>query len=183
MRARHLLFALALSLPLVASADPRPGQAVPSFTVDDIAGATHTQRDLTGRWSVLFVMTDKDTHPHVSPWYRRVRDAAPHARLITMAALDLFALVPTAAVVSQARENTPRHGWSNVWLSRDGSLANSLGLPESEVPWVIVVSPAGRVVEIVHSVLNDGAFARIAAAIPAPAAPAATPPAAQADAR
>ena len=108
---------------------------------------------------------------------------APQARLITMAALDLFALVPTAAVVSQARENTPRHGWSNVWLSRDGSLASSLGLPESEVPWVIVVSPAGRVVEIVHSVLNDGAFARIAAAIPAPAAPAATPPAAQADAR
>ncbi len=178
MRHRHLLFAVALALPLVAQADPRPGQAVPSFTVDDIAGTTHTQRDLTGRWSVLFVMTDKDTSPHVGPWFHRVRSAAPQARLITMAALDLFALVPTASVVSQARENTPRHGWSNVWLSRDGSLANSLGLPESEVPWVIVVNPAGRVAEIVHTTLNDAAFARIAAALPPPPPPAPTAPAA-----
>ena len=167
-RLPSLFFALAMSLSLVASAEPRRGASIPSFTVDDIAGAPHTQRDLTGGWSVLFVMTDKDTHPHVGPWYHRVHRAAPGARLVTMAALDLFALVPTSTIVSQARENTPRNGWGNVWLSRDGSLAHSLGLPESEVPWVIVVSPAGRVVEIVHSTLNDESFARVAAALPAP---------------
>jgi hypothetical protein len=171
MRHRSLLLALALSVPFFASAEPQRGQTMPTFSVNDIAGSAHTQRDLTGRWSVLFVMTDKDTSPHVGPWFRRVRPVAPDARLITMAALDLFALVPTATIVSQARENTPRAGWGNVWLSRDGSLAQSLGLPESEVPWVIVVSPAGRVVEMVHSTLNDNAFARITAALPPPAAP------------
>lgn len=167
-RLPSLLLALAMSIPLVASAEPRRGASMPSFTVDDIAGATHTQRDLTGGWTVLFVMTDKDTSPHVGPWFHRVRRVAPGARLVTMAALDLFALVPTSTIVSQARENTPRNGWGNVWLSRDGSLAQSLGLPESEVPWVIVVSPAGRVVEMVHSTINDEAFARIAAALPSP---------------
>lgn len=167
MRHRSILLALLMSLSLVASAEPRRGQTMPTFSVEDIAGATHTPRDLTGRWSFVCVMTDKDTHPHVRAWYLRLHQAAPALPFITMAALDLFPLIPTGVLRSQAQESTPRSRWNEVWLSRDGSLARSLGLPESEVPWVAVVAPDGRVVEIVHALLNDEVFARIMAALPA----------------
>lgn len=170
-RLRVNLAVLCVMFGLAAHADPQPGRAFPTFAVNDLAGNSHTQRDLAGRWTVLFVMSDKDTHPAISPWYRRVRQGAPEARLITMAALDLFPLIPTATVVSQARDNTPRARWSEVWLSRDGSLAASLGLPESEIPWVFVVSPAGRVVEAVHGTVDDASVARVLAALPSRAAP------------
>jgi len=160
------MFAVCLALATTVSADPQPGRLMPAFAVNDLVGTQHTRSDLSGRWTVLLVMTDKDTHPAISPWFRRVREAAPHVRMVTMAALDLFALVPTATVLSEARENTPRAGWSDVWLSRDGSLADALGLPESEVPWVIVVSPGGRVVEVVHSMVGDEPLARVVAALP-----------------
>ena len=103
-------------------------------------------------------------YPPMSP---EQYQAAPALPFITMAALDLFPLIPTGVLRSQAQESTPRSRWNEVWLSRDGSLARSLGLPESEVPWVAVVAPDGRVVEIVHALLNDEVFARIMAALPA----------------
>lgn len=172
MRHPASLLAFVLSLASLASADPRPGRAMPGFSVEDIAGTTHTQRDLVGHWTVLFVLTDKDTGPHVRPWFQALRAREPTVRLVTMAALDLFALVPTSTIVSQARSNTPRARWSEVWLSRDGSLARSLDLPESEVPWVIVVAPSGQVVEMVHSHFDDAALARVTRMLPgAPAAP------------
>lgn len=166
MRAAFRMFAVCLALATIASADPQPGRLISPFAVNDLGGTQHTRNDLSGRWTVLLVMTDKDTHPAISPWFRRVQEAAPHAHLVTMAALDLFPLVPTSTVLSEARANTPRARWGEVWLSRDGSLADALGLPESEIPWVIVVSPAGRVVEVVHSVVGDEALARVVAALP-----------------
>lgn len=168
MRHRTILLALLMVLPLVTVAEPRRGQTMPAFSVEDIAGAVHSPRDLTGRWSFVCVMTDKDTHPHVRAWYLRLHQLAPAMPFITMAALDLFPLIPTGVLRSQAQGSTPRSRWNEVWLSRDGSLARSLGLPESEVPWVAVVAPDGRVVEIVHSLLTDDAYARISAALPAP---------------
>jgi hypothetical protein len=168
---RHVLaLSMALLSTLNAWAEPRRGGPVPHFSVEDIAGATHTQRELNGQWSVLFMISDKDAGPLVAPWFHRLHSIAPRVRLITMAALDLFPLVPTATIVSQARESTPRAGWVNVWLSRNGSLAESLGLPESEVPWVVVVAPNGRVAEVVHSVFNETVLARITAALPSPPA-------------
>lgn len=177
MRTHLLALTIALGVTASASAEPRVGQPVPSFTVDDIAGTTHTQRDLTGRWSVLLTMTDKDTGPSLTAWYRRLeRTVPPGARLLTFCAVSLFPLIPTATVVSQARDATPRSRWSEVWLSRNGSLAESLGLPESETPWIFVVDPSGRVVESVHATADDAGVARVLAALnrPRPSAPPAT---------
>ncbi len=165
MRTVLFAFALLVSAPSFAWAEPLAGHAFPSFSVDDIAGTTHTQRDLTGRVSVLLVMTDKDTGPAMTAWYRRISTAAPTARVLSVVAVSLFPLIPTATVISQARDATPRHRWSEVWLSRNGSLAESLGLPESETPWVYVVDASGRVVEAVHAPADDAGLARITAAL------------------
>lgn len=170
------IVALVLSLTTSAWAVPSVGHTFPSFTVNDLNGSARTLQDLTGRYRVVFAMSDKDTGPAVTSWYQRVRQGAPEAQLITMAALELFPLIPTATLISQARDSTPRGRWGEVWLSRDGSLATSLGLPESETPWVFVVDPSGRVVEAVHATVDDAGLARILAALrprttPTPAAP------------
>jgi hypothetical protein len=67
------------ALGAAAWATPRVGQAVPAFTVNDLTGVARTQRDLTGAWTVCFVMSDKDAGDAVSAWNRRMRVAAPGA--------------------------------------------------------------------------------------------------------
>ena len=140
----------ALAMVATAWATPQVGQAVPPFTVNDLTGVARTQRDLTGQYTVAFVMSDKDAGDAVSAWNRRMRVATPGARIITLVALDLFPLLLTSTLVSRVQGTTPRSRWTEVWFSRDGSLATSLGLPETETPWVWVIDPSGRVVESVH---------------------------------
>lgn len=164
---RVLALLIALSLAAVAVAEPRPGGAVPPFRVDDLEGTHHTERDLLGAYTVVCAMSDSDVGPALAAWWRALEGAAPRGtRMLTFSALDLFALIPTATVRAQARSRTPRTQWRMVWLSRDGSLAAQLGLPESEVPWVFVVAPDGRVVASAHAALNPADLARLVAALP-----------------
>lgn len=161
---------LALGLAARASeAVPVAGRAVPSFEVRDLEGTRHSQRDLTGHWTVVLAMTDKDIGPSVAAWSQRITPRAPGGTcVVTFAALDLFALIPSSTIVSQAREETPRRLWAEVWFSRDGSLARSLGLPSSEEPYVLVVSPAGVVMAVEHGVVNEAALGRVLRALGGP---------------
>jgi hypothetical protein len=172
-------FALAASLVLlapVALAVPQPGRAVPSVSVNDLAGNRHTERELTGQWTIAFAMTDKDVGPNLTAWWRQIEGRVPtRTHMLSFVALDLFALVPTATVLSQAREATPRASWTTVWFSRDGSFADQLGLPESETPWVFVIDPAGRVVESIHANVDAAGVSRVLSAVGATHSASATP--------
>lgn len=168
MKTRSLLAVLALSLSLTPSAMavPQVGRALPSVSVNDLSGTHHTERDLAGQWTIALTMTDKDCGDAVGRWFRQLRGSVPAStRVLTFVAIDLFPLVPTSTILSQAREATPRHQWSTVWFSRDGSFANQLGLPESETPWVFVIDPQGRVVESIHAEMSAAGAARIVAAV------------------
>ncbi|MEZ4411057.1 MAG: hypothetical protein R3A52_31940 [Polyangiales bacterium] len=166
---RLALVVSTLALAPAAHALPPVGGAMPSFAVNDIAGTRHTQADLLGHWSVALVMTDKDAREILSAWFHRLRGpVGQRARMYTFAALDLFALVPTASVMSEARDSTPRAQWSSVWLSRDGSLRRSLGLPEDETPWVVVVRPDGHIALTLHEPATDAGVARVLALLPEP---------------
>ncbi|MEZ4411062.1 MAG: hypothetical protein R3A52_31965 [Polyangiales bacterium] len=165
---------LALLLSLVAlggsaHALPETGGAMPSFAVDDIAGTPHTQADLRGHWSVALVMTDKDARFPLAAWWRRLEGPVPpRARMYTFAALSMFPLLPTAMLISEARDSTPRPLWPTVWFSRDGSFRRSLGLPEEETPWVVVIRPDGRVAMTLHERVSDAGIAQVLAALPSP---------------
>lgn len=160
---------LAMALSSTALAEPQPGRAMPAVSVNDLSGTHHTERDLTGQWTIAFAMTDKDCGDAVGRWFQLVRPQVPAAtRMLTFVAIDLFPLVPTSTVLSQAREATPRNAWSTVWFSRDGSFAEQLGLPESETPWVFVIDPTGRVVESIHASASAAGVARVAAALNRP---------------
>ncbi len=167
---KPLRLALALSslaLAPAAHALPHAGGAMPSFSVNDISGSPHTQADLQGHWSVLVVMTDKDAREMVTAWWRRLEvSVPPRATMYTLAALSLFPLIPTAPMLSEARSTAPRARWPYVWFSRDGSLRRSLGLPEEEMPWVVVVRPDGRIALTLHERVSDAGVARVLATLP-----------------
>ena len=166
MKAIALSALLTLAVSSTALAVPQPGRVVPSVSVNDLGGVHHTERDLTGQWTVVIAMTDKDVGPNLATWWRQIQGRVPEGtRMLSFVALDLFALVPTATVLSQARDATPRDAWHSVWFSRDGSFAQQLGLPESETPWVFVIDPSGRVVESIHANANPGGVARVLTAV------------------
>jgi hypothetical protein len=168
----HLRLALFLSVTALggsARALPETGGAMPAFAVEAIDGTPHTQADLRGHWSVALVMTDKDVKDDLAAWWGRLERAVPgRARMYTFAALSIFPLVPTALLIDQARGATPRPLWSSVWFSRDGSFARSLGLPEDEVPWVVVIHPDGHVAFTLHERVSEQGLSRILAALPPP---------------
>ncbi|MDO9021576.1 MAG: hypothetical protein Q8S73_09700 [Deltaproteobacteria bacterium] len=168
----HLRLALFMSVTALASsarALPETGGTMPTFAVDAIDGTRHTQADLRGHWSVALVMTDKDVKDDLAAWWGRLETSVPgRARMYTFAALSIFPLVPTALLIDQARGSTPRPLWSSVWFSRDGSFAHSLGLPEDELPWVVVIHPDGRVVDTLHERVSAQGLSRILAALPPP---------------
>lgn len=166
MKTPALALALCFTLASAAHAVPQPGRTLPSVSVSDLSGTHHTERDLRGRWTIAFAMTDKDVAPGLSAWFRQVEGRVPaQTQLVSFVALDLFALVPTSTILSQAREATPRASWRTVWFSRDGSFASQLGLPESETPWVFVIDPSGRVVESIHAHASAAAVARVLSAV------------------
>ena len=157
---------LALSFTAEALAVPQRGNALPAVSVRDLDGARHTERDLLGQWTVAFAMTDKDLEPNLRAWWAQVERRMPRrTRLLSFVALDLFALVPTATILTEARESAPRATWSTVWFCRDGSFAAQLGLPDSETPWVFVIDPTGRVRESIHGDVDAAGIARVLAAL------------------
>jgi hypothetical protein len=121
-------------------------------------------------------MTDKDVKDDIAAWWHRLEVTVPSAaRMYTFGALNLFPLIPTAALISQARSSTPRHLWPTVWFSRDGSFATSLGLPEEELPWVVVIDPAGRIALTVHERVSEQALQRVLSLLPGHSAAAPVP--------
>ena len=60
MRRLSGLFILLLLIPSVGMAEPRVGQPMPAFAVDDLEGTRHTQGDLLGAYTVICALTDKD---------------------------------------------------------------------------------------------------------------------------
>lgn len=167
-RRRWALWALALAMcgGPSAHAAPRPGIPVPTFRVEDLDGRVHTERDLMRTWSVVVAITDKDSGPAVHAWFERGLLGMPSSvQVVSMAALNIIPLVPTAAIVGAARADAPRHRWRTIWVSRDGSLNRALDLGDGEDPWVFVVNPDGRVVEVVHAPADELGMARVRRAL------------------
>lgn len=171
-----LAFTLAISIAATSYAVPTVGEPMPAFSVEDVAGTRHTERDLRGQWTIAMVMTDKDVADDIAAWWRRLSPAVPNPqRVITFGALNIFPLVPTATLISQARSASPRERWNTIWLSRDGSFARALGLPEEEMPWILVIDPRGRVALSLHERVSDAGVNRILATVPTEPPPAPAP--------
>jgi hypothetical protein len=151
---------------LGACVTPRVGETVPPFVMRDLTGAVRTQRDLTGVWQVCLLAGDDDALKAVADWFHRLRIAAPGVPIMTLLATDLFAFLPTSSLVNDLRESTPRHRWREVWVARDGLLVGSLSIFDTDVPWVWVVDPQGRVAESLYGDVSPAGLGRVLSALP-----------------
>lgn len=146
---------------------PSPGRSVPRFQVDDLSGARRSDQDLQGRWTVAVAISDKDAGEAMRAWWGVLESRLPRAvQRVSLVSIDIFGLVPTSTIVGRARDETPRARWGSVWLARDGSLAEQLGLPESETPWVFVIAPDGRVTASIHGAASAGLAEQVVTALP-----------------
>lgn len=139
------------ALTLAADAAPTVGGTLPEFTVNDLTGQGHSNRELVGRPSLVLVMTDSDADAAMRAWgtaaSQRLR---PGVRKVQIVSLSLAFVVPTALARSMARDRSPSSVWRDTWLERDGDLAETLGLPESETPWAMALDERGRITAVAH---------------------------------
>lgn len=151
-RRTALLTGVALALgSRTARATPRVGQRLPAFEVDDLTGRAHHSRELAGRYTFVLVGSDTDADSAMRRWGAAAdRRLPPGAGRVTVLAFNLAFFIATATARSMARARTPESTWNTTWMERHGELAATLGLPESEVPFVFVLDPSGRIVAAAH---------------------------------
>lgn len=158
---------LVTALSATALSIPERGRAVPRFQVDDLSGTRRSEQDLHGRWTIAVAISDKDAGDRMRAWWRVLDGRIPsEVQRVSLISLDIFGIVPTSTILGRAREETPRARWGQVWLARDGSLAEQLGLPESETPWVFVIGPDGRVFNSVHGLADANLAEQVLGSLP-----------------
>lgn len=164
---RALLLSLAaLAVGRRAGAAPSPGASLPDFTVADVTGQPHSSAELVGRPALVLVMTDTDADAAMRAWgVEADRRVAGSVRRVQFVALDIAGIVPTALARSIARDQAPEHTWHDTWFCRDGAFRASLGLPESETPWAIVLDARGRVAAMVHGFVSSAGADRVWSAL------------------
>lgn len=135
----------------VAHATLRVGGELPAFTVADLTGVQHDSRELRGRPTLILAMTDSDASEAMRRWGAVAdRRVGANVRRVQIISVGLAFIVPTVTIRSIARGQSPEGVWRSTWMERDGDLAESLGLPESEVPYAIALDAEGRVRVVAH---------------------------------
>lgn len=151
-RVAAALVGLSLALAAFAAhATLRVGGELPTFRVADLNGLTHDSRELRGRPTLILAMTDSDAAEAMRRWGAAAdRRVGPEVRRVQILSVALAFFVPTATIRSIARGQSHEGLWRSTWMERDGDLAESLGLPESETPYAIVVDARGQVRVVAH---------------------------------
>jgi hypothetical protein len=148
---RRWVLAGALLAATAAAALPGPGEALPDFTTKDLLNAPHRSGELTGRPTLLVVITDKDGGDAMQQWFdtaaKRVPDSVHRASILSFK-LPFF--VSTGTVQGKARQKVPRDFWQDTWLDKNGHMAKALGLGSSRTPYAFALDARGRVVAVVH---------------------------------
>lgn len=153
---RAAALAGALLAATAAGAMPKPGEALPDFTSRDLLDRKHDSRELTGRPTLLVVITDKDGGDEMKRWFDTAGTRVPlsvHRASILSLKLPFF--VSTGTVRGKAREQVPRNFWGDTWLDKNGDMAKALGLATSKTPYAFALDAEGRVVAAVHGTVDS----------------------------
>lgn len=159
MGLHHTLKALLLTGALLAAtaagAMPRPGETLPDFTTKDLLDRKHQSRELTGRPTLLVVITDQGGGDEMKRWFDTAGTRVPmsvHRASILSLKLPFF--VSTGTVRGKARQKVPRDFWGDTWLDKNGDMAKALGLATSRTPYAFALDAEGRVVAAVHGTVD-----------------------------
>ncbi|HZH16333.1 MAG TPA: hypothetical protein VE057_18425 [Archangium sp.] len=157
-----LLTASALALPAWAADKPGVGKPLPGFTARDLLGREHSSHEYQGRPTLLVAITDKDAGEEMRRWFEAADQHVP-ARIQreSVISLHLPFFVGLGTVRRRVQEQVPRPFWDDTLLDRDGSLAETLGLGSSEVPYVFALDAQGRVLAVVRGKADSPQASRI----------------------
>jgi hypothetical protein len=148
---RTMLLAGALALPGQAANGPTAGSPLPSFSAKDLLGQEHSSRQFSGQRTLIVAITDKNAGHPMRRWFEAADVRLPATvQRASLVSLQLPFVVSLGTARRYARQHVPQRYWESTLLDRDGAMAEALGLPFSEQPYVFSVDEHGRIVAVVH---------------------------------
>ncbi|MFP2930051.1 TlpA family protein disulfide reductase [Pyxidicoccus sp. 3LG] len=154
--ARTVCVAGVLLAASIAGAIPGPGESLPEFSTKDLLDQPHQSRELTGRPTLLVVITDKDGGDEMQRWFDTAGSRVPEAvHRASILSLKVPFFVSTGTVRGKARQRVPRAFWGDTWLDKNGDMAKALGLATSRTPYAFALDAEGRVVAAVHGTVDS----------------------------
>ncbi|NTX12446.1 hypothetical protein HUA74_02015 [Myxococcus sp. CA051A] len=149
LRASCLLASLLVAS--LAGAAPKPGEALPELSSQDLEGKTHRSQEWRGRRTLLVVLTDKDGGEEMRRWFdtaaTQVPDSVHRASVLTFK-VPFFVSADSAR--ERAKKKVPEAFWTDTWLDKSGAVGKSLGLASSREPYAIALDERGQVLAVVH---------------------------------
>jgi hypothetical protein len=165
------LLAASLALPRSALAAPAVGAPFPHFTVRALDDHPRTERDLRGRRSLVVVMTGTGAERDMAQWLNaaEARLGRGLGNVYSFVALRMGFYVLDGMLRGESRRRSPRYRWPYLYIDRDGTFQQQLGLPDGQsVPWVYVVETSGIVSVAMHGGVSHPAAAQVWAQMAAP---------------
>lgn len=140
----------------LAGAAPRPGDALPEFSGEDLRGKPHESQELVGRRTLLVVLTDKDGGDAMQQWFDTAATQVPgsvHRASILTFKLPFFVSEDSAR--ERARKKVPKGAWTDTWLDKNGAMGKTLSLSSSPMPYAFALDERGRVLATVHGEVDS----------------------------
>ncbi len=139
----------------------REGADFPVVMGHDVQGEPRST-DLRGEPSLVVIITDRGAVGHARAWWNAAETRLPHGvQRLSIASIGVPFFVSTDLARREARKNVPREHWHDTLLDTHHDLARELGLEPSNLPWVFVLDPSGRIVALVHTHVDSPDAARI----------------------
>lgn len=135
----------------LAGAAPKPGEALPELSSEDLEGKAHRSEEWRGKRTLLVVLTDKDGGEEMRRWFDTAATQVPesvHRASVLTFKVPFF--VSEESARDRAKKKVPEEFWSDTWLDKSGGLGKSLGLSSSREPYAIALDERGHVLAVVH---------------------------------
>jgi hypothetical protein len=104
----------------------------------------------------VVIITDRGAAGRMQAWWRAADQRLPKDyRRLSVASIGVPFFVSIDTVRKRARESVPRQYWRDTLIDTHHSLARTLGLEESKVPYVFVLDADSCVVTQAHAEVDS----------------------------
>jgi len=144
---------------------PHPGELFPTVNAKDLTGQSHRTDEYAGAQTLVVSISDRAAGEAMRAWFAAADTRIPHATARrSIISLHLPFFVTTNFAREQAQEQVPEMYWHDTLLDR-GEMAEQLGQPESQVPYVYALDEHRRVLASAHASVDAPESQRIWAAL------------------
>jgi hypothetical protein len=155
LRRFHLLSALLLLVPAVASAEAQVGKLAPWFDLPVLSGGRVSRRSLAGKVAVLVVGRTRPSAPPCKEWTTTLIRRPVAAAVYQVIVADKPWYAPRSAVLNKVRSFVgPQHN-DRILLEWYRAFAEAFGIPRDDEPRVYVLDQQSRIRLLVRGTLTS----------------------------